>query len=90
MISTDGLLQKQQYICGLKHDIVVAPCSIVPKILHEFHYSKGHKGTICTFEAISRFYWWPKLHQEIVKYINKCDICAKNLPNMAKYPLKYL
>ena len=28
--------------------------------------------------------------QDIMKHINKYDICAKNLPNMAKYPQKHL
>ena len=28
--------------------------------------------------------------QDVVKYINKCNICTKNLPNMAKYPQKHL
>ena len=51
-ISTDGILQKQQYICGLKIDITMAPYSIVPVILYEFHNCKGHQGTIHMFEAI--------------------------------------
>ena len=76
MIFTDGLLQKQQYICGLKHDAVVAPLSFDPTILHEFHNSKGHQGIISTFKAIRRFYWRSKLHQDIMKYIKKCDMCA--------------
>ena len=41
--------------------------------------SKGHQGTIHILEAIRRFYWWPKLCHDIIKHINKCDICAKNL-----------
>ena len=45
MISADGLLQKEQYILGLK-SVVVAPYSVIPTILHEFHNSKGHQGTI--------------------------------------------
>ena len=48
MISDDGLLQKQQYVHGLKHDVIIAPHSIIPIILHEFHNSKGHQGTIHT------------------------------------------
>ena len=88
MISTDGLLQKQ-YIHWLQPGIVLAPYSIISKICHEFQNSKGHQGTICTFRAIRRFYWWPKLYQDI-KYINKYDICAKHLPNMAKYLQKHL
>ena len=57
MISTGSLLQKQQNVNGFKHDVIVAPHSIVTTILHEFHNSKGHQGTIHTFEAIRRFYW---------------------------------
>ena len=90
MISPYGLLQNQQYVHGLKYDVTVVPHSVLPVILCQFHNSKGHQGTIHTFQAIRRFYWWPKLHQEIVKHINRCDICAKNLPNMAKYPQWHL
>ena len=64
MISPDGLLQKQN-IHGLKYNVIIAPCSTMPLILQEFHNSKGHQGTICIFEA--------KLHQDIVKHINRCN-----------------
>ena len=61
IISADSLLLKQQYIYVLRHDGIIAPHSVVPIILHEFHNSKGHQGTICTFETIGKFYWWPTL-----------------------------
>ena len=48
MVSTDGLLQKQHPICRLKHDVIVAPSSIVPIILHEFNNVKGHQRAIHT------------------------------------------
>ena len=48
---------------------------IIPTILHEFHDSEGHQGTIFMFEAIRRSYWWPKLWQDIVKYIGQCIVC---------------
>ena len=60
-LSADGVLQKHQCINGLQYDMTIAPCSLIPTILHEFHDSKGHQGTIHTFEAIRRSYWWPKL-----------------------------
>ena len=41
---------------GLKHDITIAPNSLEPTILHEFCDSKGHQGTIHTFETIRRSY----------------------------------
>ena len=89
-MSTSCILQKQQYIHCLEHDITIALCLLVPTILHGFHGSKGHEGTICAFEAICRSYWWPKLWQDIVKYIGKCSVCAVHLPNMARYPQQHL
>ena len=89
-MSASCILQKQQCIYGFKHDVTIAPHSLVPTILHEFHDSKGHQGTICMFEAILRLYWWPKLWQDIVKYVSKCGICAKHLANMARYPQQHL
>ena len=76
----------KKYIHGIKHDVTIAPWSLVLMILHEFHDCKGHQGTIHMFEATRRSYWCPKLWQDIVKYKGKCSLCAKHLPNMAKYP----
>ena len=87
MFSANVLLQKQQYTHGLKHDVIIVPNSVILLSIHEFYNSKSHQGT---FEAKRKFYWWPKLHQDIEKYINKCDILAKNLPNMVTYPQKHL
>ena len=44
MISHDGLLQKQQYIHGQKHNGTVAKDSILLVNLHEINNSKGHQG----------------------------------------------
>ena len=43
IMSVSGILQKQQYVHGLQHDVTIAPHSLVPTILHEFHDSKGHQ-----------------------------------------------
>ena len=83
IIPANGIL-KQQYVLGLKHDITIVPHSVIPTTLHEFHDSKGYQGTICTFEAIRRSYWWPNLWQDIVKYIGKCSVCAEDLPSMVR------
>ena len=77
VMSTKGLLQKHQYIHVLQHDITMASHSLMPIILKEFHDSKGHQGPIHIFETKGRSYWWPKLCQDIVKYINNCNLCAK-------------
>ena len=69
--------KKQKYLYGLKYDSTVTPGSLIPIILHEFHDSNGHQGMIHIFEAMRRIYWWPKLCKDIVKHINRCNICAK-------------
>ena len=56
-----GILLKQQYVHHFQCDITIAPHLLIPTILHEFHDSKGHQGSIYIFEAIRRSYWWPKL-----------------------------
>ena len=89
-MSENGIPQKHQYTHGLKHDIAIALHSLVPTMLHEFYDFKAYQGTICTFEVIRRSYWWPKLWQDIVKYIGKCSVCTKQLPNMARYPHQHL
>ena len=38
------------------------------------------------FEVIRRSYWWPKLQQDIVKYIGKSSVCA----NMVWHPQQHL
>ena len=43
VISAKDILQMQQYSHSLKHYITIAPCSIVPIILHKFHNSIGHQ-----------------------------------------------
>ena len=60
-MSASGILQNQQYYHGLKQDVTIAPHSLVPTILHDFHDSKGYQGTIYAYEATRRSYWWPKL-----------------------------
>ena len=58
-LSAYGALQKHQYVHDLQHDVTIAQCLLIPTILHEFHDFKGHQETICMFEAVRRFYWWP-------------------------------
>ena len=59
IMSVNGILQKQQYIHGLKHNVTIAPHSLVPTFLHEFQDYKGIQGTLQTFETIRRSYWEP-------------------------------
>ena len=61
------------------------PKQLIHIIVVEFYSSKGHQGTICTFQAIQRKYWWPKLPADEVKFITDCPLCTTNCSNMTKY-----
>ena len=71
VISANGILQKQQYVHGLKYVVTIVPHSVVPIILHEFQNCRVIKGTFHTSEVIRKSHWWPNLCPDVVKYINK-------------------
>ena len=68
----------------------MAPHSLVTTILHEFHDSRCHQGTIHTFEVIRRCYWWPKLQHDIVKYKASADITKLPKTVLAMDTIGYL
>ena len=79
------MLCKSVIIHGLPCEDVVIPKQLTHTIVAEFHSAKGYQGTIHTFEAIQRIYWWPKLCQAVVKFISNCPLCAKHHLDMTKY-----
>ena len=84
-LEKNGMLCKSVLIHSLPHDVTVIPKQLTHIIVVEFHSSKGHQGTICTFEAIWRKYRWPKLCQDICKFIADCLLWNNNHPDMTKY-----
>ena len=41
----------------------------------------GHPGIAKTPELITREYWWPKMKEDIEKYIKVCHECQVNKPD---------
>lgn len=63
----------------------------IEQILKLYHDSPlgGHEGVERTFKRISEKYKWPKMRQDIKKYIEKCDLCQRNkILKVNKIPLK--
>ena len=78
--NTDPLMQKD----GLwwHEDRVVVPDAdgLRSLVLHEFHdapYS-GHVGMNKTEQAVARFYWWPKMKDDIRDYVRSCATCQRD------------
>ncbi len=57
--------------------------TIKSKILFEHHdaITAGHCGITKTNELISRLYYWPKMQEDIKKYISSCLSCQSNKPS---------
>lgn len=64
---------------------IVVPTSNRSEILHRYHDDEtaGHLGISKTFSRISELYYWPKLRQDVRRYVLKCTICSANKsPNL--------
>jgi RNase H-like domain found in reverse transcriptase/Integrase zinc binding domain/Chromo (CHRromatin Organisation MOdifier) domain len=50
------------------------------RILREAHDSpySGHGGLNRTMRTLIRYFWWPKMRQEVDDYIKTCHLCQRN------------
>ena len=66
----DGLL------CHLGH--LCVPSSECGKFIREAHYSRvaGHFGVEKTVAVLHKYFYWPKLRQDVSRYIRSCTACA--------------
>ena len=70
----------------LKNDMILykkliyVPEKVRLEILTRYHENpaSGHLGIKRTEEIITRNFWWPKLHNDVVSFVNSCDHCARN------------
>jgi hypothetical protein len=74
----DGLL------CHLGH--LCVPSSERVKMIWESHYSRvaGHFGVEKTVAVLQQHFYWPKLRQDVNKYIRSCTACAISKPTTKK------
>jgi hypothetical protein len=77
----DGLL------CHLGH--LCVPTSEHAKMIWEAHYSRvaGHFGVEKTVVILQKHFYWPKLRQDVNKYIRSCTACAISKPTIKKQGL---
>lgn len=55
----------------------VVPCELREQIIHENHAepTAGHLGIFKTYRRLALRYFWPGMHQDVVKYVSSCDKC---------------
>jgi hypothetical protein len=77
----DGLL------CHLCH--LCVPSSEQAKLIWESHYSRmvGHFGVEKIVAMLQKYFYWPKLRQEVDKYIRSCTTYTISKPTIKKQGL---
>jgi len=63
---------------------------VVPKKLHQhvidwYHVTLCHPGINRTEESIGQHLFWPKMRDQITKYVQACPTCQKNKRQVKKY-----
>lgn len=41
----------------------------------------GHPGQKGTFELLSREFWWPKMRDDVARYVRNCQVCQRIKPS---------
>ncbi len=52
--------------------------------LHHDTYATGHPGRYKTAELILRSYWWPRIHVDVRRYVESCDLCQRTKAKRSK------
>ena len=55
-------------------------------ILSQAHQILGHLGPQKTSEYIRRYYWWPRIGQDVEQYCKTCPICQTTKSSTQKVP----
>ncbi|MBW0543452.1 hypothetical protein O181_083167, partial [Austropuccinia psidii MF-1] len=63
--------------------VKVVPKELRTKVYEECHDSplSGHFGFFKTFNRVRQRYYWPKMREDIMGYIEKCHTCLQFRPN---------
>jgi hypothetical protein len=67
---------QDRLLCHLGH--LYVPTSEHAKLIWEAHYSwmAGHFGVEKIVVVLQKHFYWPKLRQDVSKYIRSCTACA--------------
>ena len=76
-------IRKDKEVLGIQEELLYrknrlwAPKEIVQKILEPEHDTKGagHMGQDEMIELIRRNFWWPRMNEQIIDFIQSCPEC---------------
>jgi len=63
-----------------RKNMVWVPEELIREIMELEHDTKvaGHMGQDKTIELIRRNFWWPKMNEQIIDFVQSCPECQRN------------
>jgi RNase H-like domain found in reverse transcriptase/Reverse transcriptase (RNA-dependent DNA polymerase)/Integrase zinc binding domain len=58
--------------------VITKDYSLTATVIEQGHTILGHFGAQKTADYICRWYWWPRITQEVNKYCDSCSTCQAN------------
>ncbi|RWS01033.1 krab-a domain-containing protein-like protein, partial [Dinothrombium tinctorium] len=80
----DGKLYRVTLQNGELKSVLAVPRCLVPQVLQSVHdciFSGGHLGIRKTFERCKTRFHWKSMLNDIIKWVQTCNICQKVKPN---------
>lgn len=58
------------------------------QILEEMHSSAmgSHSGITATYQRLKKFFYWPKLKEEVHNFVQSCNTCQVTKSEHVHYP----
>jgi hypothetical protein len=83
-VVVDNFPLRDGWLCRMGH--ICVPSRERAKLIWESHYSRvaGHFDVEKTVVILQKQFYWPKLRQEVSKYIRSCTACAITKPTTKK------
>ncbi|KAA8534429.1 hypothetical protein F0562_031946 [Nyssa sinensis] len=68
--------------------ISVGDSTIIQRLIAEAQENPlgGHSGVHGTVKRLKGSFHWQGIQQMVRKFVNECDVCQRNKPNLAAYP----
>ena len=78
-VCRNGIVCKKVHSQGSEKIVYVLPSAWTAQILRSYHSSLvgGHSGVFKTIRKIQEVYWWPRLREDVEKFIKECWTCQK-------------
>lgn len=80
IIKDDALFRLSKNKCPLTEEFSwkeVVPSELRQKVIDENHSepTAAHLGVFKTYRRLLLRYYWPRMHQDVVKFVSSCDKC---------------